>query len=349
MQVAKRIIDHIEKCYAVTEFTDDRGRRLLCAAEGNGPCNAYDLQGNLTETLWRGPGGVMTLLQLPDAPQPVLLATQGFFSPDNASEGKIVYYYRNEGTWACRILCELPFVHRFGIVEGKGGKYLIAATLKSANAFDGDWTCPGRVWTAPLPEDIFRYDREHPLQMRPLLSGLYKNHGFCINKEAAGSYAVIGTENGVYTIFPPEGSDGEWRYERIFDDPVSDMLYQDFDGDGKRELLVLSPFHGEYVKIFKKEEGGGFVKVYEREKALPFAHAIWGDTINGRTVAFLGGREGERELIAVSYDGENGEYTETLVDKGAGAANCMVFWDNEEARLLAANRETDEVAVYSFF
>lgn len=347
MRVEKRVIDHIEKCYAVAEFTYDKERRLLCSAEGNGPCKAYDLQGNPVETLWRGPGGVMTLLQVPDAPQPVLLATQGFFSPDNASEGKIVYWYRKEGTWVCETLCDLPFVHRFGIVERKGKKYLIAATLKSANAFDGDWTCPGRVWTVPFPENIFLYNRENPLPMHPLINGLYKNHGFCINQEAEGSYAVVGTENGVYTIFPPEDSCGEWRYERILEEPVSDVLYQDFDGDGEKELLVLAPFHGEHVKIFKRKQSGEFVKIYEREKKLPFAHAIWGETIDGRAFAFLGGREGERELIAVSYDREKGAYTEALIDRGAGAANCMVFRDREEIRLLAANRETDEVAVYS--
>lgn len=349
MRVEKKVIDHVEKCYAVSEFTYDKERHLLCSAEGNGPCNAYDLQGNLVETLWRGPGGVMTLLQLPDAPQPVLLATQGFFSPDNAAGAKIVYYYRKDTGWVCETLCELPFVHRFGIVEGKEKKYLVAATLKSANAFDGDWTCPGRVWTAPLPEDIFRYNEEHPLRMYPLISGLYKNHGFCINQNTEGSYAVVGTDNGVYTIFPPEDCCGEWRFEQIFDVPVSDMLYQDLDGDGEKELLVLTPFHGEDVKIFKKDGNGSFVKVYEREKKIPFAHAIWGEMIDGRAFAFLGGRGGEKELIAIRYDEGKGEYTESLIDKGAGAANCMVFWENGELRLLAANRETNEIALYAIF
>lgn len=347
MKAEKRIIDRIDKCYAVTEFTYDGERRLLCSAEGKGPCNAYDLQGNLVETLWREPGGVMTLLQLPDASQPILLATQGFFSPDNAAGGKLVYYYRMDGRWVCETLCELPFVHRFGIMERKGKKYLVAATLKSASAFEGDWTCPGRVWTAPLPENIFQYGRLHPLQMQPICNGLYKNHGFCINQDTEGSYAVVGTDNGVYTIFPPEDSCGEWSCERILDVPVSDMLYQDLDGDGEKELLILTPFHGEDVKIFKKEENGSFVKVYEREKKLPFAHAIWGETIEDRAFAFLGGRGGERELIAISFDEKKGEYTESLIDKGAGAANCMVFRENKEVRLLAANRETDEVAVYS--
>lgn len=346
MKVEKKIIDHIEKCYAVAGFEYDNQEHLLCSAEGNGPCHAYDLQGNLAETIFDGPGGVMTLLQVPDISESVLLATQGFYSPDNASEGKIVYYYRRENQWLCNVLCDLPFVHRFGIVRYKEKKYLIAATLKSACAFEGDWTCPGRIWAAEFPEDIFLYNQEHPLKPEPLFSGLYKNHGFCINEENDYSYGIIGTEQGVYTVYPPGVFGDEWKWECILEEPVSDMLYRDFDGDGEKELLVLSPFHGDSVKIYKKDDNGRMVKVYEREKKLSFAHAIWGGRVWGCEYAFLGGRGGDRELIALYYDSDTGEYKDNLLDTGAGAANCMVFGTEDGYGLLAANRETDEVAVY---
>ena len=88
MKIVKKVIDHIEKCYAVTEFEYDGKRHLLCCAEGKGPCRAYDLQGNPEETLWNGQGGVMTLAQFPEGDEPVLLATQGFFSPDDASDAE---------------------------------------------------------------------------------------------------------------------------------------------------------------------------------------------------------------------------------------------------------------------
>lgn len=218
MKVKKKVIDHIEKCYSVAEFDYDGERHLLCSAEGKGPCRSYTLQGDITETLWDGPGGVMTLLQFPNHDEPVLLATQGFFSPDNAKKGKLVYYYRRENHWICRTLCDIPFIHRFGIIGNQDNKYLIAATLKSDNAFEGDWSCPGRIWTAELPEDIFQYNEKRPLTFQPLLSGLYKNHGFSINQENDKSYAVIGTENGVYTIYPPEEKNGEWIYNVNFPD-----------------------------------------------------------------------------------------------------------------------------------
>lgn len=348
MKIVKKVIDHIEKCYAVTEFEYDGKRHLLCCAEGKGPCRAYDLQGNPEETLWNGPGGVMTLAQFPEGDEPVLLATQGFFSPNDASDAELVYYYRRNERWHCKTLCRLPFLHRFGIVCSRGKKYIVAATLKSANAFSGDWTCPGRVWAAELPKNILQYDSGHPLKFQPVLNGLYKNHGFSINRDEENSYAVIGTENGVYTVYPPKDPKEQWKCKLILKEPASDVLYRDLDHDGEKELIILSPFHGENIKIFKKNEKNEFVQVYEREKKMPFSHAIWGDAIDGHEHVFIGGREGDRELIALYYDMEKEEYKEFRVDAGAGAANCMLFQVDGQSRLICANRETDEVAVYSF-
>ncbi len=347
MKITKKTIDCIEKCYAVASFEYNKEHYLLCSAEGNGPCRAYDLQGNLIETLWNGPGGVMTLQQFPNASCPVLLATQGFYSPDNAAQARLVYYYRKQGEWHCEILCDMPFLHRFGIVGNKEKKYLIAATLKSASAYEGDWSSPGSVWAAELPEDIFQYNQEHPLEFQPIIRRLYKNHGFSINKEQGESYGVVGTDNGVYVVYPPKTHRDDWKYERILEEPVSDMLYRDFDDDGQKELLVISPFHGETIKIFKKDSNNQFKKVYEREKNMPFAHAIWGGRIRGREYAFVGGRGGEKELISLYYHKEKQQYVENLIDKGAGAANCMLFQSQGQVKLLSANRETDEVAIYS--
>lgn len=346
MRIGKKVIDHIEKCYAVAEFIYKEQQYLLCSAEGKGPCRMYTPDGAIKETLWDGPGGVMTLLQLPDPPVPVLLATQCFFSPDDAKNGKIVYYYPREGQWYCETLCEMPFIHRFGVIGNRNEKYLIAATLKSDCSYNGDWSSPGKIWTAKLPENIFQYNKNHPLKFSPLISGLYKNHGFSINEEGETSYAVIGTDNGVYSIFSPIQRGGEWEYKKILEEPAGDILLRDFDNDGEKELLIISPFHGQKIKIYKRNSRGRFESVYQRDKDLPFAHAIWGGKIGEKEYAFLGGRDGNKELIAIFYDHEKGVYEEKLIDKEAGAANCMLFYVKGEAKLLAANRESDEVAIY---
>lgn len=342
MKAAKKVIGQLEKCYAVGTFTYEGKPHLLAAAEKNSPCCSFDLEGNLCETLWEGPGGVMTLQQAPD--QPILLATQAFFSPNHSAEAKIVYYRKIDGHWVCETLCDLPFVHRFGILTRGGRHYLIACTLKSAHAFQNDWTCPGRVWTAPLPEDLTAYSAKHPLILTPLVSGLTKNHGFTLCQEGGDTFAVVGSENGALKVTPPQTPEGEWQTELLLSSPVSDMLYLDFDGDGERELLTLSPFHGDELTIWKRE-GGAFRRVYCHEKPLPFLHAIWGAKVGGRMYAFIGNREGTRELLAI-HCGADGRYVSERLDQGAGAANVLAFQNGGRHMLLAANRETDEIALY---
>ena len=347
MRAEKKVIDQLNKCYAVAEFDYDGERHLISAAEKTDPCYVYNMDGERIDTLWEGPGGVMTLCQYPltEDDDPVLMATQKFYSPNDSAEAKIVYYTRENGEWICNVLCDLPFVHRFGIVERAGNYYLVACTLKSAHAFRDDWTCPGRIWVAELPADIRAYSEENKLQLKPLVSGLYKNHGFCKCEEDGYSYVLVGTQNGVYKVTPPAEKDGEWNAECILDVPTSDMLYQDYDGDGEKELLIMSPFHGDTLAVYKND-GNAFVPVFTCEKKLPFLHAIWGANVQGKEVAFIGNRQEERELFAVHYDGG---YVMDLLDAGAGPANCMYYKDGDKDMLIASNRETDEVAIYQLF
>lgn len=344
MKAEKKVIGSLTKCYALTRFAYDGTDHIVCAAEKQDPCYTFTYDGEPADTLWEGPGGVMTLLQYP-CEKDILLATQKFYSPNDSASAKIVCYTHDEGQWQCHVLCDLPFVHRFGIVERNGIRYLIACTLKSAHAFKNDWTCPGRIWVAELPENIREYSADNQLKLFPLESGLYKNHGFAVHKKEDGSsFAVIGTENGVYLAVPPAEKDGEWECRNILAVPASDVLYLDFDQDGERELLVLSPFHGNTVSIYKMKDGS-FEKVWEREKKMPFIHAIDGGLIDGKWRAFVGNREEDRELIMISY--ENNDYQVTVLDEGAGPANVMFFEDSGVYRLAAANRETDEIALYT--
>ena len=345
MKAEKQVIGNLNKCYAVSELSYDGKRHLIVAAEKEDPAYVFELDGTRIDTLWEGPGGVMTLAQYPLSKDddPILMATYKFYSPNNSAAAKIVYYTRENGKWNMHVLCDLPFVHRFGIVERNGKHYIVACTLKSAHAFKDDWTCPGRIWVGELPEDIRAYNEDHQLELTPLVSGLYKNHGFCRCEGKDGQFVLVGTENGVYKVTPPASADGEWSADQLIDIPTSDMLYQDFDDDGKMELLILSPFHGDTLAIYKETEQG-FKQVYLHEKKMPFLHAIWGAELDGKQYAFIGNRQEDRELLAIHYD--NG-YVVDVLDQGAGPANCMYFKDGEAHKLLAANRETDEIAVYT--
>lgn len=344
MKAEKKVIGELTKCYSLTQIHMDGKDYVACAAEKEDPCYLYDLEGNFVEKLWDGPGGVMTMVQYPCADKTVLMATWKFYSPNNGGDAKIVYYVRENGTWNMHVLCALPFVHRFGVLERNGVRYLIACTLKSAHAFKNDWTCPGRIWVAELPEDLTVFDEEHPLELTALVSGLYRNHGFCKTVVDGVETALVGTDNGIYKVVPPEEKGGEWKADLLLETPASDMLYEDFDGDGRRELLVLSPFHGDTLSVYHLGENG-YEKVWEAHEKMPFLHAIYACTFNGKMYGIIGNRENQKELIAVSYD--NGGYVEEVLDEGAGPANVMYFRNGDEDKLIAANRETNEIAMYT--
>ena len=51
--------------------------------------------------------------------------------------------------------------------------------------------------------------------------------------------------------------------------------------------------------------------------------------------------------MAVRYDREKADYNVTLIDEGRGPANVMHYVNDAGVDILiAANRETDEVAMY---
>lgn len=338
----KQVLGKLTKCYSLAPLQKDGRSHFLVAAEKTDRCLLFSQAGELEETVWEGPGGVMTMEQVPGS-NGVFLATHRFYSPNDSASASIVVAERGESGWKVHTLCPLPFVHRFGILKRGGVTYLVAATLKSAHAYKDDWTCPGRIWVGVLPEDLSGFSDEHPLPMTALVSGLYKNHGFCKTEEDGVEVAYFGTQNGVFRVAPPAEAGADWEVSTVLEASVSDMTLVDFDGDGETEMMTFSPFHGDTLAVWKKQ-GGVYAKVWECERKLPFLHAIWGGELAGKGRAVLGYRQGERELFCLSY--EDGGYQLSQIDSGAGPANVMHLMIDGKDCLVAANRETDEIALY---
>lgn len=339
MQVEKKIATHLTKCYSLAQMEYQGQTRYLVASEKQHPCYVLSQEGAVLETVWEGPGGVMTLEPLPGG-DGSFLATHRFYSPNDSAEASIILAQPGESGWTVHQLCSLPFVHRFGILERDGKRYVAAATIKSAHAFKEDWTCPGRVWIGPLPEDL-----SQGLELTPLISGLYHNHGFFKLEENGYTAALIGTDNGIYKIVPPE-SGGQWSYMKLLDSPASDIAIADFDRDGIPEMLVLSPFHGDRLTIYKLTDGG-CAPVYSFDHPLPFLHAIGVCAFAGRQAAVIGHRKGDRDLLMIYHDGT--AYRCQVIDHDVGPANVLCRPDGDGMWILSANREIDEVAIYRVF
>ena len=340
MQIKKNIVTNLTKCYSLAELDYQGEKAYLVASEKQFPCLVISREGQILDKVWDGPGGVMTMEPLSDGS---FLATHRFYSPNDSKEAIIVWAKPGEEGWTVSTLCKLPYVHRFGVLNRDGQRYIVAASLKSDHQFKDDWTCPGRIWVGKLPEDLNEIDEEHPLALTPLVSGLLRNHGFFKYEENGYDVCLVGTENGIWRVTPP-AADGQWLAEQIFDQPASDMLLADFDGDGRKEMMVMAPFHGENLAVYK-ETDAGWEKVFEMPQPLEFLHALAPAKLAGKEVAVIGHRKGNRDLCLLSCD-ENG-YRLDVLDHDVGPANVLCREAGDALWILSASREIDEVAMYT--
>lgn len=345
MKIEKKVIGNLEKCYSVAPLTYHGKKHMLVAAEKVNQCRLYDLEGNQEDVIWEGPGGTMSMVQVPGS-DGYFLATHKFYSPNDSKEAKIILAYPDDGEWKVRTLAQLPFVHRFDIISRNGINYVIACTLKSGHEYKEDWRSPGKIQVCVLPEDLSTIDEQHPLEFTVLKDGLLKNHGYCKVCVNGIDKSYVAANEGIFECTPPESANAEWEIRQILEEPSSDMAFADFDGDGELEMLTISPFHGEKISIFKKQNGQ-YQKVYTYEKDAEFAHGIWGGEICGKQGVLIGHRKGARNLLFFTCaDAKKLTFKAELLDSDVGPANVLHYTNDGKDYILSANREIDEIALY---
>ena len=343
MNIQKKVISDLTLCYWVTTLEIKGELYFLVASEKAYSCLLFDKYGNQVDEVWKEPGGTMTAVQVPGS-DGAFLATHRMYSPDDNRQASIVLAYPAEGEWKIKTLCHLQGVHRFDILRRSGVNYLIACTIKSDYEYEGDWRFPGKVFVARLPDDLEALPEGYELPLTVLRDNVLKNHGYSRDLHEGVETAVVTSEEGVFRFIPPEEPDGEWKMEQYLDEPTSDALFIDLDGDGEKEMLTLSPFHGDTLKVFK-QRGAVFEKVFEYDKKIPFAHAICPADFDGREIAVVGYRRGERDLLTVSCVG--GEYRVEILDHNVGSANARAAVIDGKTVVVSANREISEVAYYT--
>lgn len=343
----KKVLAELEKCYSIAPLQYQGEPHILVAAEKQDRCILFDARGNEKATVWEGPGGVMTMVQVPGT-DGQFLATHKFYSPNDSKEAKIVIATPDgDGKWEIRTLAELPFVHRFDILESNGRHYLIACTLKSGHEYKDDWSQPGKVYAAMLPEDLSGYDSEHPLELQVIKDEMLKNHGYYKVKEDNTESSLICSANGVFRFYPPKEENGEWSITQLLDTPASDATMIDLDQDGEMEMVVLSPFHGDEIQIYKKTEEG-YQAVYEYPEKAEFLHAIWSGNLNGIPSVVIGHRKGARRLLQFTWNTEKKKYIFKTLDDDCGPANAFGYSLDGKDILVTTNREINEIAMYTY-
>lgn len=342
MKVEKKVISNLNKCYALAPLRYQGRDCFLVAAEKHDPCYVFSADGEQLETVWEEPGGVMTMQQVPGS-DGAFLATHKFYSPNDSKEAKIVIAEPRDGKWEIRTLCDAPFVHRFGILRRGGVNWLIVCCLKSGHEYKEDWRFPGATYAAVLPEDLSAFNSENQLKLTLLKEGMLRNHGFSKYVDQGVETALVGCESGVYQFIPPETPGGAWQIRQLISDPSSDAVLLDFDGDGKPELGSISPFHGDTLNFYRLGPNGTYQLEYTYPEKLEFLHATWACEVLGKPTWVIGHRKGAMESMLVTW--ENGGYRFDAFDAGRGAANALML---DNGVLVMTNRETDEVAMYTF-
>ena len=179
-----------------------------------------------------------------------------------------------------------------------------------------------------------------------IVDDLTKNHGYYRSFESGQPFGLISAENGIFKVKPPHSGNPDWSVEKILDQASSDATLVDLDGDGAAELVTLSPFHGDDLNIFRLV-GGKYILDYSFPEKLEFLHAIWSGRINGQATVLLGHRKGKRDLFALTYNTEKKTFVRQIIDDDHGPANVTYLEAEEKKMIIATNRETDEVAMYT--
>ena len=126
-----------------------------------------------------------------------------------------------------------------------------------------------------------------PLKLTVLKNRWGHNHGYTRYVEGRKISGIVFCDFSVFKVTPGK----IWTVEQLTDQPTSDAVLMDLKGDGQPELLTISPFHGDTVKIWQLTDRT-YVSVYEYADKLPFLHAIYGGEVYGRPTVYVGNLEG---------------------------------------------------------
>lgn len=330
---------HLPCCYAVSPLTLDGRLKYLLATDDTGPCYCIDALTLERETVWEEPGGTMSIIPLPGT-NGEFLASQNFLPNFTSLHARIVHVRRENGVWRQRLWMDLPYIHRFDLLHRGDQRYFFGCVLSSTRDEHADWSKPGTLVAAPMAAGSF----DPPAALETIADGMGRNHGYCRVDREGFSECYTACDQGVFHVAPPLAPGGAWTVEQVLDMPASDVAVCDLDGDGEEELATIEPFHGNAFVIYKKGPAG-WREIYRYPTPTDFLHAIWGGRLCGESVFLAGCRALDKELFLVRWTPE-GPRAE-VIERGFGPSNVAVFGDGVTDYILAANRQSDEGALFT--
>jgi len=339
MKFNKKDLIKMERCYTVEPVKIEGKNGFAFASDGEKGEGIAFVGDNFKneEMLWENAGGCMGIKQIPGK-ENEFLAIHEFYLKNSPSFSKIVWLKKVEDNWIKKDLIHFPFIHRMDIVEKDNVKYVVFATISHFKKNKEDWELPGAVYAFKLPKD---YSEDFYINPRLIFEDLYINHGYFNNGK--GQLYFSGKQ-GVVKLDLVNSHMEDWKSFIIYDEPTSDILLYDLDKDGEEELVKIDNFHGDTVRILKRNLQGGYEEQFSYSNGAEIIHGLSVIEIGTTPTLVVSTRKGTAELIIIQY--KEGKYIKKVIDSGFGPINVATANFNEEIYIAAAHHTTAKATVY---
>ena len=329
----RSVLMDLEGIYCVELFHTKDGLKIVGASETHdGVCKVVDFATRKEEVVWTGPGGCMNVSQLDEDGS--IVGIQNFYKGFQSEKAQLVRAKKQDGQWQTEVLKVLPYLHRSGVVHAADGAWVVASTLCTHRDSATDWSHPGKIQVAKLPEN------GEDISFRVIQEGVTKNHGFWQGRLDGEDVTLIGGSEGLFRVRPPRDG-GDWTVDRLLDREISDCAVADLDGDGEDELVTFEGFHGDTAAVNKRVDGRWQI-VYT--VPLHFSHAIWAGELLGRNMFVVGYRKEDGRMYLGYHTGHG--YETVLMEEGVAPSNARGFVYDGRSYVIAAARDMDQVILY---
>jgi hypothetical protein len=347
MKISHRTLASLPRGYsiAVIPGTEIGGLpSFVAGSEGNRELLFFESPDFKPRVIADTPGGFISTWPLRVGDR-LFLAASTLFKPGfDAADSRLVLYPLDRGEKPePTLIGDLPYTHRVAILEHGDARYLLASTLCAAKKDKDDWTQPGGIHLAKVPDDPTQ-----PWPMRQIVTGMNKNHGMDrarIGKEKRDGY-LLSCMEGLTFLTIPDDPDGSWPVESIDTDETSDAFAFDWDGDGEPEIFSISPFHGNVLAVHRNGSDGWSKEVIHDD--LSFGHIVWAGNLLGGPALLAGSRRDKRELRLYRPTSDGGiDPDYALIAEGIGPTQIAVLPQGDRrAVLYVAAHGVDEVRIY---
>ncbi len=348
MQITKQIIASLPLAYSIAVIPPEQpGGPVSIAAgsEGDGPLLYMPYPGAEPEVLASAPGGFISLQPWLSLQGRFLLASTDFKPTFQAAECSLWAYPLDAAQGQPPIcLGAMPYAHRIAAAICHRKPMLLASTLCSGKAYREDWSQPGGIFMARLPETL-----GGSLEWRQLAHGLTKNHGMDY-AQLGGAYGngyLVSAMEGLFFLRLPDDLGAKCRLEQLAEGEHSDAFAFDWRGCGVADVFAIRPFHGHILSRYRFEGGVWRERIIADD--LPFGHVVWAGIFLGKPALIAGARRGAEDLRLYRTSNPDADvFTHELIDEGVGAAQLQVVASSpDRAQLFVSGRGMGQVLVYT--